>query len=139
MGSAGPGSHRWHLPVPPGTRVTLCLPAVPAMITSHPNTTIAIKGQTKELNCTARGERPIIIRWEKGDTVIDPDRNMRYAITTKDNGDEVISTLKVRAGRPAPAQAAGGLAGYGRGEGKVRGGCGGPQGMSQSLALRWAP
>lgn len=66
------------------------------MITSHPNTTIAIKGQSKELNCTARGERPIIIRWEKGDTVIDPDRNMRYAITTKDNGDEVISTLKVR-------------------------------------------
>ena len=70
--------------------------AVPAMITSHPNTTIAIKGQPKELNCTARGERPIIIRWEKGDTVIDPDRNIRYAITTKDNGDEVISTLKVR-------------------------------------------
>ncbi|PKU28029.1 down syndrome cell adhesion molecule-like protein 1 [Limosa lapponica baueri] len=66
------------------------------MITSHPNTTIAIKGQTKELNCTARGERPIIIRWEKGDTVIDPDRNMRYAITTKDNGDEVISTLKLK-------------------------------------------
>ncbi|NXN69605.1 DSCL1 protein, partial [Himantopus himantopus] len=72
---------------------------IPAMITSHPNTTIAIKGQTKELNCTARGERPIIIRWEKGDTVIDPDRNMRYAITTKDNGDEVISTLKVRSWR----------------------------------------
>ncbi|NWY07231.1 DSCL1 protein, partial [Nothoprocta ornata] len=69
---------------------------IPAMITSHPNTTIAIKGQMKELNCTARGERPIIIRWEKGDTVIDPDRNMRYAIATKDNGDEVISTLKVR-------------------------------------------
>ncbi|NXB15002.1 DSCL1 protein, partial [Rhagologus leucostigma] len=84
---------------------------IPAMITSHPNTTIAIKGQTKELNCTARGERPIIIRWEKGDTVIDPDRNMRYAITTKDNGDEVISTLKVRAGAPAPAWAAEGLAG----------------------------
>lgn len=78
--------------------MTLGLPTVPAMITSHPNTTIAIKGQTKELNCTARGERPIIIRWEKGDTVIDPDRNMRYAITTKDNGDEVISTLKVRPG-----------------------------------------
>ncbi|XP_027299963.2 cell adhesion molecule DSCAML1 isoform X2 [Anas platyrhynchos] len=69
---------------------------IPAMITSHPNTTIAIKGQSKELNCTARGERPIIIRWEKGDTVIDPDRNMRYAITTKDNGDEVISTLKLK-------------------------------------------
>uniref|UniRef100_A0A8V0ZM85 DS cell adhesion molecule like 1 n=1 Tax=Gallus gallus TaxID=9031 RepID=A0A8V0ZM85_CHICK len=69
---------------------------IPAMITSHPNTTIAIKGQSKELNCTARGERPIIIRWEKGDTVIDPDRNMRYAIATKDNGDEVISTLKLK-------------------------------------------
>ncbi|NXI02798.1 DSCL1 protein, partial [Pachycephala philippinensis] len=88
---------------------------IPAMITSHPNTTIAIKGQTKELNCTARGERPIIIRWEKGDTVIDPDRNMRYAITTKDNGDEVISTLKVRAGAPAPA--AGTRGGVGRVEG----------------------
>ncbi|NXF38496.1 DSCL1 protein, partial [Nyctibius bracteatus] len=84
---------------------------IPAMITSHPNTTIAIKGQTKELNCTARGERPIIIRWEKGDTVIDPDRNARYAIATKDNGDEVISTLKVRGGGLAPAWAAGCLAG----------------------------
>uniref|UniRef100_A0A8C4L8M8 Cell adhesion molecule DSCAML1 n=1 Tax=Equus asinus asinus TaxID=83772 RepID=A0A8C4L8M8_EQUAS len=69
---------------------------IPAMITSHPNTTIAIKGHAKELNCTARGERPIIIRWEKGDTVIDPDRVMRYAITTKDNGDEVVSTLKLK-------------------------------------------
>ncbi|XP_064424751.1 cell adhesion molecule DSCAML1 [Latimeria chalumnae] len=68
---------------------------IPAMITSHPNTTIAIKGQTKELNCTARGERPIIIRWEKGDTVIDPDRNMRYSITTKESGD-VVSTLKLK-------------------------------------------
>uniref|UniRef100_G3TN36 Cell adhesion molecule DSCAML1 n=1 Tax=Loxodonta africana TaxID=9785 RepID=G3TN36_LOXAF len=69
---------------------------IPAMITSHPNTTIAIKGHAKELNCTARGERPIIIRWEKGDTVIDPDRVMRYAIATKDNGDEVVSTLKLK-------------------------------------------
>ncbi|NWV69550.1 DSCL1 protein, partial [Malurus elegans] len=107
---------------------------IPAMITSHPNTTIAIKGQTKELNCTARGERPIIIRWEKGDTVIDPERNMRYAITTKDNGDEVISTLKVRAGGPAPA---GGLAGCWREEGGTAGcreGAGGPQWVSQGLA-----
>uniref|UniRef100_A0A8C5RTI1 DS cell adhesion molecule like 1 n=1 Tax=Laticauda laticaudata TaxID=8630 RepID=A0A8C5RTI1_LATLA len=69
---------------------------IPAMITSHPNTTIAIKGRAKELNCTARGERPIIIRWEKGDTVIDPDRNVRYTIATKDNSDEVISTLKLK-------------------------------------------
>ncbi|NXI78575.1 DSCL1 protein, partial [Rhipidura dahli] len=112
---------------------------IPAMITSHPNTTIAIKGQTKELNCTARGERPIIIRWEKGDTVIDPDRNMRYAITTKDNGDEVISTLKVRPGGSVPAWAAGGLAGGWREEGGCGEGVGGPQWVSQSLALRWAP
>ncbi|NXW72483.1 DSCL1 protein, partial [Hirundo rustica] len=90
---------------------------IPAMITSHPNTTIAIKGQTKELNCTARGERPIIIRWEKGDTVIDPDRNMRYAITTKDNGDEVISTLKVSPEAP-------GLRGASLGAGEKKGSCG---------------
>lgn len=67
------------------------------MITSHPNTTMAKKGHTKELNCTARGEWPIIIRWERGDTVIDPDRNPRYSITTSPNEktDEVLSTLKV--------------------------------------------
>lgn len=74
------------------------------MITSHPNTTMAIKGQNKELNCTARGEYPIIIRWERGDTVIDPDRNPRYSITTSPNekSDEVISTLKVRHSRIIP-------------------------------------
>ncbi|KAF1667419.1 hypothetical protein FQA23_0011661, partial [Aptenodytes patagonicus] len=104
---------------------------IPAMITSHPNTTIAIKGQTKELNCTARGERPIIIRWEKGDTVIDPDRNMRYAITTKDNGDEVISTLKVR-GRGSCS---------GDGEGRTAQGVpgervGGPRRVSRRLVSR---
>ncbi|NWT44452.1 DSCL1 protein, partial [Chroicocephalus maculipennis] len=106
---------------------------IPAMITSHPNTTIAIKGQTKELNCTARGERPIIIRWEKGDTVIDPDRNMRYAITTKDNGDEVISTLKVR-GRGSCTRAAGPLAGVMEGAGGTGGAQGGcPQWVSRRL------
>lgn len=68
------------------------------MITSHPNTTMAKKGHVKELNCTARGEWPIIIRWERGDTVIDPDRNPRYSITTSPNEktDEVLSTLKVK-------------------------------------------
>uniref|UniRef100_A0A8D3D3Y5 Down syndrome cell adhesion molecule like 1 n=1 Tax=Scophthalmus maximus TaxID=52904 RepID=A0A8D3D3Y5_SCOMX len=71
---------------------------IPAMITSHPNTTMAKKSHVKELNCTARGEWPIIIRWERGDTVIDPDRNPRYSITTSPNEktDEVLSTLKVR-------------------------------------------
>ncbi|MEQ2157536.1 hypothetical protein GOODEAATRI_002773 [Goodea atripinnis] len=69
---------------------------IPAMITSHPNTTMAKKGHVKELNCTARGEWPIIIRWERGDTVIDPDRYPRYSITTSPNEktDEVLSTLK---------------------------------------------
>uniref|UniRef100_A0A8C8EZV2 DS cell adhesion molecule like 1 n=1 Tax=Oncorhynchus tshawytscha TaxID=74940 RepID=A0A8C8EZV2_ONCTS len=69
---------------------------IPAMITSHPNTTMAIKGQVKELNCTARGEQPIIIRWERGDTVIDAERNPRYSITINKKGDEVISTLKLK-------------------------------------------
>uniref|UniRef100_H3C696 DS cell adhesion molecule like 1 n=1 Tax=Tetraodon nigroviridis TaxID=99883 RepID=H3C696_TETNG len=71
---------------------------IPAMITSHPNTTMAKKGHLKELNCTARGEWPIIIRWERGDTVIDPDRNPRYSITTSPNEktDEVLSTLKLK-------------------------------------------
>uniref|UniRef100_A0A8C7FRS9 DS cell adhesion molecule like 1 n=2 Tax=Oncorhynchus TaxID=8016 RepID=A0A8C7FRS9_ONCKI len=69
---------------------------IPAMITSHPNTTMAIKGQMKELNCTARGEQPIIIRWERGDTVIDAERNPRYSITINKKGDEVISTLKLK-------------------------------------------
>ncbi|MEQ2192820.1 hypothetical protein XENOCAPTIV_017829 [Xenoophorus captivus] len=73
----------------------LCIRSVPAMITSHPNTTMARKGQTKELNCTARGEQPIIIRWERGDTVIDAERNPRYSITINKKGDEVISTLKL--------------------------------------------
>lgn len=76
--------------------ISLCVSPVPAMITSHPNTTMAIKGQVKELNCTARGEQPIIIRWERGDTVIDAERNPRYSITINKKGDEVISTLKVR-------------------------------------------
>ncbi|KGL87729.1 Down syndrome cell adhesion molecule-like 1, partial [Charadrius vociferus] len=115
---------------------------IPAMITSHPNTTIAIKGQTKELNCTARGERPIIIRWEKGDTVIDPDRNMRYAITTKDNGDEVISTLKVRSRGSCThlgCQASrGGDVGGQAAQGVPREGVGGPRWVSRRLAPRVA-
>lgn len=87
--------------VTPAIHPTFILPSivlspVPAMITSHPNTTMAIKGQVKELNCTARGEQPIIIRWERGDTVIDAERNPRYSITINKKGDEVISTLKVR-------------------------------------------
>nr|XP_029529696.1 LOW QUALITY PROTEIN: Down syndrome cell adhesion molecule-like protein 1 homolog [Oncorhynchus nerka] len=101
-----------YFPVGPCPIISLVIPAihptfilpcivlspVPAMITSHPNTTMAIKGQIKELNCTARGEWPIIIRWERGDTVIDPDRNPRYAITTSPNekSDEVLSTLKLK-------------------------------------------
>lgn len=85
------------------TDMCLYFYSVPAMITSHPNTTMARKGQTKELNCTARGEQPIIIRWERGDTVIDAERNPRYSITINKKGDEVISTLKVRCRIQQPA------------------------------------
>ncbi|CAB1348606.1 unnamed protein product, partial [Coregonus sp. 'balchen'] len=74
------------------------------MITSHPNTTMAIKGQVKELNCTARGEWPIIIRWERGDTVIDPDqlevrevkdRSMNLRWTQRFDGNSIITSYDI--------------------------------------------
>uniref|UniRef100_A0A4W3INH9 DS cell adhesion molecule n=1 Tax=Callorhinchus milii TaxID=7868 RepID=A0A4W3INH9_CALMI len=68
---------------------------IPAMITSYPNTTLATQGQRKEVSCTAHGEKPIIVRWEKEDTVIDPQRMFRYIVSTKEMGDEVVSTLQI--------------------------------------------
>lgn len=68
---------------------------VPAMITSYPNTTLATQGQKKEMSCTAHGEKPIIVRWEKEDRIINPEMS-RYLVSTKEVGDEVISTLQVR-------------------------------------------
>lgn len=73
----------------------LCLFLVPAMITSYPNTTLATQGQKKEMSCTAHGEKPIIVRWEKEDRIINPEMS-RYLVSTKEVGDEVISTLQVR-------------------------------------------
>ncbi|XP_078416436.1 cell adhesion molecule DSCAM isoform X3 [Cetorhinus maximus] len=68
---------------------------IPAMITSYPNTTLATQGQKKEVSCTAHGEKPIIVRWEKEDTIIDPERMFRYIVSTKEIGDEVVSTLQI--------------------------------------------
>lgn len=65
------------------------------MITSYPNTTLATQGQKKEMSCTAHGEKPIIVRWEKEDRIINPEMS-RYLVSTKEVGDEVISTLQVR-------------------------------------------
>ncbi|KAF4797064.1 hypothetical protein TURU_077828 [Turdus rufiventris] len=71
-----------------------CLYQVPAMITSYPNTTLATQGQKKEMSCTAHGEKPIIVRWEKEDRIINPEMS-RYLVSTKEVGDEVISTLQI--------------------------------------------
>lgn len=66
------------------------------MITSYPNTTLATQGQKKEMSCTAHGEKPIIVRWEKEDRIINPEM-ARYLVSTKEVGEEVISTLQVKA------------------------------------------
>ncbi|XP_066226259.1 cell adhesion molecule DSCAM [Saccopteryx leptura] len=67
---------------------------IPAMITSYPNTTLATQGQKKEMSCTAHGEKPIIVRWEKEDRIINPEM-ARYLVSTKEVGEEVISTLQI--------------------------------------------
>ncbi|KAM7133274.1 cell adhesion molecule DSCAM isoform 3-T3 [Molossus nigricans] len=67
---------------------------IPAMITSYPNTTLATQGQKKEMSCTAHGEKPIIVRWEKEDRIINPEM-ARYLVSTKELGEEVISTLQI--------------------------------------------
>ncbi len=76
--------------------VFLCLSfsSVPAMITSYPNTTRAEQGHMTEMSCTAHGEKPIKVRWEKETHIINPDMS-RYVVTVKEVGDEVISTLQV--------------------------------------------
>uniref|UniRef100_A0A8C9VC13 Cell adhesion molecule DSCAM n=2 Tax=Scleropages formosus TaxID=113540 RepID=A0A8C9VC13_SCLFO len=67
---------------------------IPAMITSYPNTTLATQGQKKEMSCTAHGEKPIMVRWEKEDRIINPEMS-RYMVTVKEVADEVISTLQI--------------------------------------------
>ncbi|XP_043927506.1 Down syndrome cell adhesion molecule isoform X2 [Protopterus annectens] len=67
---------------------------IPAMITSYPNPTLATQGQKNEMSCTAHGEKPIIIRWEKEDRIINAEMP-RYQVSTKEVGEEVISTLQI--------------------------------------------
>lgn len=74
--------------------LSLSLP-VPAMITSYPNTTLATQGSEKRMSCTAHGEKPIMVRWEKEDRIINPESSHRYVVTVKEVADEVISTLQV--------------------------------------------
>lgn len=71
------------------------------MITSYPNTTLATQGEEKRMSCIARGERPIMVRWEKEERIINPETS-RYVVTVKEVADEVISTLVVssRTGSP---------------------------------------
>lgn len=73
--------------------VFLFLP-VPAMITSYPNTTLATQGEEKRMSCIAHGEKPIMVRWEKEERIINPETS-RYVVTVKEVGDEVTSTLVV--------------------------------------------
>uniref|UniRef100_A0A671KQD2 Cell adhesion molecule DSCAM n=1 Tax=Sinocyclocheilus anshuiensis TaxID=1608454 RepID=A0A671KQD2_9TELE len=68
--------------------------SVPAMITSYPNTTRAEQGHMTEMSCTAHGEKPIKVRWEKESHIINPDMS-RYVVTVKEVGDEIISTLQI--------------------------------------------
>ncbi|CAB1352566.1 unnamed protein product, partial [Coregonus sp. 'balchen'] len=69
---------------------------IPAMITSYPNTTLATQGSEKRMSCTAHGEKPIMVRWEKEDRIINPESSHRYVVTVKEVADEVISTLQIR-------------------------------------------
>lgn len=64
------------------------------MITSYPNTTLATQGEEKKMSCTAHGEKPIMVRWEKEERIINPETS-RYVVSVKEVGDEVISTLQV--------------------------------------------
>lgn len=66
------------------------------MITSYPNTTLATQGEEKRMSCIAHGEKPIMVRWEKEERIINPETS-RYVVTVKEAADEVISTLVVSA------------------------------------------
>ncbi|XP_075908015.1 cell adhesion molecule DSCAM-like isoform X2 [Petromyzon marinus] len=68
---------------------------LPAMITRHPNASLAVLGRREELQCSARGDRPLLVRWEKDDSVIQPERSYRYAIDTQGSAGEMTSTLQI--------------------------------------------
>lgn len=85
------------LPIPLSSRAPFChFHPVPAMITSYPNTTLATQGEEKRMSCIARGEKPIMVRWEKEERIINPETS-RYVVTVKEVADEVVSTLVVSA------------------------------------------
>uniref|UniRef100_A0A3Q2XW01 Cell adhesion molecule DSCAM n=1 Tax=Hippocampus comes TaxID=109280 RepID=A0A3Q2XW01_HIPCM len=67
---------------------------IPAMITSYPNTTLATQGEEKKMSCIAHGEKPIMVRWDKEERIINPETS-RYIVTVKEVADEVISTLVI--------------------------------------------
>ncbi|TWW74031.1 Down syndrome cell adhesion molecule -like protein [Takifugu flavidus] len=67
---------------------------IPAMIISYPNTTLATQGEEKKMSCTAHGEKPIMVRWEKEERIINPEMS-RYVVSVKEVADEVISTLQI--------------------------------------------
>lgn len=67
---------------------------VPAMITSYPNTTLATQGEEKKMSCIAHGEKPIMVRWDKEERIVNPETS-RYVVSVKEVADEVISTLMV--------------------------------------------
>lgn len=46
------------------------------------------------MSCIAHGEKPIMVRWEKEERIINPETS-RYVVTVKEVADEVISTLVV--------------------------------------------
>lgn len=48
------------------------------------------------MSCIAHGEKPIMVRWEKEERIINPETS-RYVVTVKEVADEVISTLVVGA------------------------------------------
>lgn len=51
------------------------------------------------MSCIAHGEKPIMVRWEKEERIINPETS-RYVVTVKEVADEVISTLVVGALSP---------------------------------------
>ncbi|KAI4887789.1 hypothetical protein NFI96_025956, partial [Prochilodus magdalenae] len=61
---------------------------VPAMITSYPNTTRAEQGHMTEMSCTAHGEKPIKVRWEKESHIINPDMS-RYVVNVKEGSERI--------------------------------------------------
>lgn len=46
------------------------------------------------MSCIAHGEKPIMVRWEKEERIINPETS-RYVVTVKEVPDEVVSTLVV--------------------------------------------